>query len=324
MKWTVLPIAGLLALLMAVPSLAQDDAKDSTKARTVMLKQKLTKDLKITTEEVGVSETNVALENGMVVQNKIEAESEVQVHEILEVAEDGTVTKFRVRWTHSETETVESAMGQEGEPETAEGAHKGASILHTWNAEKKAWEGKLEKGDKDAGTVKKQLGKKDPLANPMIPNREVKVGESWKADEDALKDFFGGNEGLKLTKTEGTMKAEEILEEEGVEYLRVSFDLKFTGELQDENIGKPEITMVTKGSYYYDIAKGLVKAVEMENTGEFSADVEDPNMGKMKLSVNVEGERAMEDTWGKVGDKDIEPGADDDEEEEEDEGGMDG
>lgn len=320
MKWTALPIAGLLALMMAVPSLAQDDTKEE--ARKVLLKEKLTKDLKITEGSDAVTTQEVALENGMVVQGSTETESEISVMEFLEVSEDGTVTKYRKRWTYSEKETVASQMGQEGEPVKETGKHKDASILFTWNAEKKAWEGKVEKGDKEADEVKKELAKKNPLANPMLPGREVKLGEEWKGEEEAMKDFFGQNEGLKLSKIESTFKAEEILEEEGVEYLRVSFNLDFTGELQDESIGKPEVKFTNKGSYYFNIKESRIEAVEMETTGGFSASVEDPNMGKMNLTVSIEGSREMAIAHGKVGDKDILPGADD--EDSEDEGGMDG
>ena len=317
MKWTALPIAGLLALFMAVPSLAQDEKKDGTEARKVMLKQKISKDLKVTEESGAETTQTVTLENGMVVQSQVETEYEVQITEYLEVAEDGTPTKLRVRWTESGSETVTSQMNQqgelvEGEPVEEEGAHKGASILHTWNAEKKAWESTLEKGDKEASEVQKQLGKKDPLANPMMPNREVKVGEEWKADEQGLKDFFATPDGPKIKKAGGTLKAEEILEEDGVEYLRVSFDLTLTLDAEGE-----ELPVSNKGDYYFNIKEGRVVAVEMEMGAELEN--EHPQFGKM--AITIEGVRAIEASFGKVGDKDD---AEDEEDVEDEDGGMDG
>ena len=333
MKWTALPIAGLLALMMAVPSVAQEAKKEDTKdttseARTVLLKQKSTKDLKITSEGGAVTNESVALAaNGMVVQSKVEAEHEMQVTEILEVAEDGSVTKMRVRWTHIKTETVVSRMNQqgqlvEGEPEVAEGDHKGASILHTWNAEKKAWENTLEKGDKDASEVKKQLARKDPTANPMIPNREVKVGEEWKADEAAMKEFFASGDDATLVKAAGTLKAKEIIEREGVEYLIVSFTLEMTIEVGEEG-AKHEVPFTNKGEYAFNIKESRVVRVEMKSEAKVETSVDDPNMGKIDLDVNIDAERVIQDHVGKVGDKDLEPSKAEEEEEEE-EGGMDG
>jgi hypothetical protein len=318
MKWTALSVAGLLAFVLAVPGVAQESEKPEAKeGRKVNLTEKYSKDLKITSESDAVSSSEVTLENGMVVQGTDETETEVQITEILEVADDGKVTKLRVRWTESTKVTESSQMGQPGEPVEEEGAHKGASILHTWNAEKKAWENKLEKGDKDADDVKKQLKKKDPLANPMIPNREVKVGESWKADEKALKEFFGNDDAITLSKAESTLKAEEIVKEEDVEYLRVSFEIKLTGNLNDDDIGKPELTMTNKGNYYFNIKESRVELVEMETEGSFSADVEDPAMGKMTLKVAIEGTRVMASEFGKVGD-------DEDKDDEDEDDGMDG
>ncbi|MBZ0136761.1 MAG: hypothetical protein K8I27_10350 [Planctomycetes bacterium] len=316
MKWTALSIAGLLALTLTVPGLAQEAKPE---ARTVMLKQKLTKELKITDESTDVTTQTVTLTNGMVVQTQTETESQLQVTEILEVAEDGSATKVRVRWTHGTTETIRSQMNQqgqlvEGEPVTEASPHKGASVLHTWNAEKKAWENTLEKGDKEASKVKKQLTKKDPLANPLIPNREVKVGDKWDADEQGLKDFFGSPDAPKVTKATGKLKAEEIVEEEGAEYLRVSFEIVLTLD----NMGK-DLDATSKGNYYFNIKEGRVALVEME----MGAALEDEHPELGKLAIAIEGTLAIEAAYGKVGDKDREPSKAEEEEEEE-EGGMDG
>ena len=166
--------------------------------------------------------------------------------------------------------------------------------------------------------MKKELGKKDPLFNAFIPNRDVKVGESWEPKEEDLKTMMGEDENVKLTKISATCKAEEIVKEDGKELLRVSLEIKITGEMQNENLGKPTIEATRTGAYFWDIKDGRVARVELKNEASFEAEVNNPQAGKMKLTITISGEETKTESYGKVeaeGDKK-------DDDDGDDEGGM--
>lgn len=313
-SWMRLSMATLLLAALAVPTIAQESDKA---ARTFNLKEKFAKDQKVTETKEENNNTDVALEDGTVLESNSETETGTKVMEVLAVSEDGKITQARVRWTKGTTITEVTKLGQEPtDPVEMDSELKGASILYTFNAETKKWESKLEKGDAELKDVKKQLNKSDPFANAFIPNREVKLGESWEIDGDALKAMFSGDDSIELKEGSGTCKAEEVVKEGEVELLRVSFETKLKGKLKDENIGEPEITAGNKGSYFWDIKEGRIVRVNMENTGEFNATVQHPQAGALKLTVTIKGEAEMKQAYGKIGDKE--------EEEKEEEGGMDG
>ena len=313
-KWIALPMAALMLAAMAIPSMAQDMKKE---ARTVMLKESNKAGTSITEKKEEANETTVSLkEPEMVLQNENKAETGTKVTDILTVDDAGKITSARVTWTEGKVTTEASRMGQPpADPVEEEGVMNGVSILYTWNADKKAFTAKVEKGDAEDSEVKKEASKKQPFANAFVPGREVKVGESWEPEEQALKDMMGEDEGIKLESISATCTAEEIVTEDGVELLRVSLDIKMTAELQDEGLGKPKLTATRKGSYYWNIKEARATRVELKNEGGFEAEVNDPQAGKMDLKVEVAGTEAMTMTYAKT---EAEDGDDDGEEDDDD------
>jgi|SRR5690606_11514987 len=175
-SWMKLSMATLLLAALAVPTIAQESDKA---ARTFNLKEKFAKDQKVTETKEENNNTDVALEDGTVLESNSETETGTKIMEVLAVSEDGKITQARVRWTKGTTITEVTKLGQEPtDPVEMDSQLKGASILYTFNAETKKWESKLEKGDAELKDVKKQLNKTDPFANAFIPNREVKLGET--------------------------------------------------------------------------------------------------------------------------------------------------
>ncbi|MEZ5993196.1 MAG: hypothetical protein R3E76_12710 [Planctomycetota bacterium] len=296
MKWMQVSLTALLLSALAIPAMAQETTEE---ARTVMLKESFKAGYS-STETAEESNTTEVSAQEMVVQTETNTETETKITDVLEVNEKGKITKARIRWTEGTTTTEKVELGKEPEDAvTVDSELTGASILYTWNAEKKAWEAKLEEGDADLDDVKKQMKKTDPFVNPFVPDREVKIGESWDADAEGLKALFSGDEGIKLKAVTATCKAEEIVTEKEMEYLKVSIELTMTGELQDENIGKPEITATRKGHYLYDIAEGRIVSIELDSEGSFDAEVQTPQ-GKMALTVGIAGNEKRAITYGET------------------------
>ncbi|MCB9892909.1 MAG: hypothetical protein H6839_00500 [Planctomycetes bacterium] len=309
-KVLTMSLAALMLGALAMPAFAQDKKEE---ARSVLLKDTYKAMERRTEKTEDSNETNVKpKDQEMVLQNEKKTSNETKVIDILEVNADGKPTSIRIRWTEG-TETTETTnMGQPpSDPVEEDSEMKGVSILFTWNADKKAYVGKLEEGDAELSGVKKELSKKDPLFNAFIPNREVKVGESWEPKEEDIKAMMGEDENVKLTKVSATCKAEEIVKEEGAELLRVSLEISMTGELQNEDLGKPTIEATRSGSFYWNIKEARVVRIEMENKAEFEAEVTHPQAGKMTLTVTVEGEEKMTETVGKVEEEDKDDGDDD-------------
>ena len=309
-KVLTLSLAALMLGALAIPAYAQD----KTEARKVMLKDTYKAQERRTEKSEEKNETNVKpKDQEIVLQNEVKTSSEVKVTDILEVNADGKPTSIRVRWTEGTETTEATSMGQPpADPVEADTEMKGVSILYTWNAEKKAYTSKLEEGDAEVSGVKKELSKSDPLFNAFIPGREVKVGESWEPKEEDIKKMMGEDENIKLTKVSATCKAEEIVKEEGVELLRVSLEISMTGELQNEDLGKPSLEATRSGSFFWNIKEGRFVRLEMENKGEFEAEVNHPQAGKMTLTVTVDGDETKTETIGKVEDEKKDDDGDDD------------
>lgn len=316
--WLKLSMATLLLAALVAPSIAQDSKAEE---RTFLVKEKHEKGVKVREEHEESQETKVALEDGTVVETTTKTETETQVTEILAVSAEGKVSQGRVSWPKG-TQVVEVVkLGEEpADPVEMDIERKGASILYTFNAETKKWEAKLEKGDEELDDVKKALKKAEPFANPFIPGREVKLGESWDADKDILKTMFASDESIELKEATGTCKAEEVVKEGELELLRISFEMKISGKLKDENIGTPDLAGVNKGSIFWNCKEGRAERIEMENSAEFVATVQHPQLGALKLTITISGSASAKFSYGKVGDKEEEK----EEKDEKEEDGMDG
>jgi hypothetical protein len=102
-----------------------------------------------------------------------------------------------------------------------------------------------------------------------------------------------------------------------LELLRISFEMKVTGKLKDENIGTPDLAGVNKGSIFWNCKEGRAERIEMENSAEFVATVPHQQLGSLKLTITITGSASAKFSYGKVGDReewkdeDLEDGMDD-------------
>lgn len=308
MKW--MPVAAILVAALTVPAIAQEGEKETESARKVNLTLKHEKDQTIT--ESKESSTHVKIGGGgMVFQEQWASETGTKVSEILEVNDKGKIIKARVKWSDGKTVAEAEEMGQPGEPVEMESDLNGASILYTWNEKTEEYDSKVEEGDANGEGMKEQLEKTDPFVNPFVPGREVKVGESWDADEEGLKKMFAGDDNITVKEVSGTCKAEEIIEENGAELLVVKFDVEVKGVVQDESLDNPDLDMTVKGSYHWDIKNGRIASVEMENEGSFEAETQGPQ-GAMQVNFNMTAEEVLAMEYGKIEaeaeDEDVEEG----------------
>lgn len=260
--WMMAPMAALMLCALALPTVAQDK-KDE---RTFSLKTKDVKDQAITEKSKEYSEKVADIAGGMAQDKGWENEKTTKVTEILEVDENGKRTKARVKWTAYEGTEKSQKPGQtEPSAETKkESDLLDASILYTWNKETKKWDAKLEKGDAEKDDVKKQLAKANPFLNPFVPERDVKLGEEWDADEAQLKELFTTAE-VEVSEAKAKCKATETGKEDGVEYVQVNFEITLKGKLLNDEIGSPEMEAKITGWYAWDIGNGRIAGMERKN-----------------------------------------------------------
>jgi hypothetical protein len=291
-KLLKLSVAALAVLAIALPTMAQD-----SKARTFSLKTKDVKGQVITETEEETGTNVVDLGGGALTQTTEELTLSTQTTEIVEVGENGQRTQARVGWTEHKTTTTVQDFGQEkpGEAAETEGAKKGASILWTMDKDKK-WSSKVEKGD--AEELKGETKKTKPFANPLVPERDVKLGEEWAPTEDELKEAFPPSDEMSITELKCTCKAEEVVKEGEKEYLKVTFSIEGKGKLANEQLGNPEFSIKNTGHYLWDIAEGRVSSVESEREMGFETEVE-TEMGKTTAKFTGTGKSKITMTYGK-------------------------
>lgn len=295
-KLIKLSIAALAILAIALPAVAQEG-----KERTVSLKHKQAVGDIHTEDEEESGKQSIELGGGVATRTTDEVSVKQKVTEVLEVDADGKITKARVTWKVDKTTTTMQDFGEEkpGEPTEADGAKKDAKILYTWNKEKKAWESKLENGDAEEADIKKELGHQSPFSNPLVPDKDVNIGEEWTPTEESLKAAFPMPENLELKSMTATCKAEEIVKEDGKELLRVSFAMEMTGKIKDESMADPEFTGKNSGSYFWDIAEGRVARVEADQEMGFEAEVTTPQ-GKVAAKFAGSGKTVMKMSYSKA------------------------
>jgi hypothetical protein len=194
-KLIKLSAAALLLCAVALPAIGQD-----SKARTVSLKTKDVKGQIVTESEEESATQKFDLGGGAAIQISDSVTVSKQSTENIEVGEDGRRTKARTSWPEYTITTTTQGFGENkpGDPVETEGAKKGAAILWTWDKEKKTWTGKLESGDAEEKDLKDELKKTVPFANPLIPERDVKVGEEWEPSADDLKAAFPPAENMTI------------------------------------------------------------------------------------------------------------------------------
>ena len=295
-------LLGLAALAMLACLVAPASAQEKAAARKVLIKEKYEVGMVITETGTETNQTTTTITVGAQTADKIEEEKEEKekTTDIIALGEDGNISSGRISHVKSKKSHSEQDFGaaEMGEATVSTGDLEGAVIAWTWSADKKAWTGKLEKGDENAGT-KKALAKKEPFKVPFIPNKDVAVGESWEIAEADLRAFFGDDDVMKVNEIKATCKAEEITAGKGGEMLKVSFviDMKLT--MQNEQLKNPDVTAKVTGHYMFNIGTSRCDSVELNPEMTFSGEAPGRNGEKIPFTVKMKGQEIMTLTYSK-------------------------
>ncbi|KAA0211044.1 hypothetical protein EDM80_12430 [bacterium] len=290
----------LLTALMVVPAGAQDKPA----ARKVLLKEKHAAGVVVTEKSVESMEGSITVSvGGQELQGAEQSKgTEETTTEEISVGEDGSLTEARVSYIKESKTKSEQKLGEPefGEAVESKGDKEGVVILWKLDAKSGTWSAKIEKGEenKDAKAVVKVLRKKQPFANPMIPGKEVAVGESWEISEAALKEFMGDDDEMKVKEAKASCRLEEIIKKDGKEFAKVSFTISVLAQQANENLGDLDITMSNTGHYLFNIEAGRADSVEMNVEFSFEKDVETEN-GKLKVAYKGKGKQTHTFTWAK-------------------------
>ncbi|MCC6465027.1 MAG: hypothetical protein IT463_06755 [Planctomycetes bacterium] len=298
MKFAVL--SAIAMTLLVLPALAQD----APAPRKVLLKDAPKAGWSMTQdhEEFSTETTTQSLGQASATAIKETTEKTQRVVEVQELSAEGAITKARVTWPSSTTTVAQQAFGEEtmGDPVETDGELKGAEVIWTWDAEKKALTPKVEKGDAAGEELAKHLKKKRPFHNMMLPNREVSVGDTWSPTEEDVKEEWGNNDAVAFKDATITCKAEEILKVDDRECLRVSFSLEINGTLNNEKIGNPAVKFTATGGFFWDIEAGRVASSAIKTEGGFETDVQTPK-GAVHFKVELNGSETDKFSYKEAG-----------------------
>jgi len=300
MKIKLLGLAALaIASLLVVPVSAEEKAA----AKKVMLKEKYEAGLVITETGTETSQTTTTITVGEQSADKVEEDKEEKerVTEVQAVGADGHIGGARVSYNKSKKSHAEQDFGaaELGEAAVSTGDLEGAVIAWAFDAEKKSWSGKLEKGEDNKGT-KKVLAKKEPFKVPFIPGKEVAVGESWEIAEKDLRDFFGDDEAMKVSEITARCSADEIIAGKAGESLKVTFVIDIKANLQNEDLKNPEVTAKITGHYMFNIGTSLIDSVELNTELSFSGEAPGRGGEKIPFTVKMKGQEIMTQTYKKA------------------------
>ncbi len=291
-----LKLLGLAALAMIACLVNPASAQEKPAARKVLVKEKYEAGMVITESGVETSQTTTTITAGGQSADKVEEDKEEKekTTEVQSVGADGHISGARVNHIKSKKSHAEQDFGaaEMGEAAVSTGDLEGVVIAWVFDAEKKAWTGKLEKGEENAGT-KKALAKKEPFKVPFIPGKEVSVGQSWDVAEADLRAFFADDEAMKVSEIKATCTAEEIIAGKGGESLKVSFVIDIKAILQNEGLKNPEVTAKVSGHYMFNIGTSLCDSVELNPELSFSGEAPGRGGEKIPFTVKMKGQETM-------------------------------
>lgn len=241
--------------------------------------------------ETTVETSDQNMHFGSIPMLKKEEKNSVSRTEILGVDGNGYPTEARLSWTKVEiTEQKNKRMSEEwGEPTKVESGLTTAVIHYERDPGSADFKSTLDEGDDASGAVQKNLDKVDPFLVPFIPGREVSIGDSWEVDRKALERFFGENDKLEVTDQKATCKAEEMVDEDGLNLLKVTFDMSMKGKLLDERLGDgTPFSAHTTGYFLWDVDNQRAHKVEINPTMEFEGE----SQGN-KITMKQSGKKTM-------------------------------
>ncbi|CAG0975771.1 hypothetical protein PLCT2_01610 [Planctomycetaceae bacterium] len=298
-----LKLMGIAAIVMIACLVTPASAEEKTAARKVLVKEKNEAGLVISETGTETSQTTTTITVGGQTADKIEEDKEEKekVTEVQSVNAEGHISGARVSYNKSKKSHAEQDFGaaELGEAAISTGDLEGAVIAWAFDAEKKAWSGKLEKGEDNKGT-KKALTKKEPFKVPFIPGKEVAVGETWEIADKDLRDFFADDEAMKVNEIKASCTAEEIIAGKGGECLKVTFVIDIKATLQNEDLKNPEVTAKITGHYMFNIGTSLCDSVELNSELSFSSEATGRGGEKIPFTVKMKGQEIMTLTYKKA------------------------
>lgn len=300
MKIKLLGLAALaLAAIGFVPAQAQEKA-----SRKVLLKEKHEAGVTITDKSTESRDGKIVLNMGGEDQEGAEVikKAEETTTEVLAVNDGGEITDGRVTQVKDSTTKSSQGIGEAemGPEQTTVGDMEGVVIRYTWNADSKGFKATLEKGEgvKDSKDVLKALRKKQPFKVPFMPGKEVAVGESWEVPEQVLREFFDEDEDHKILEAKATCKLEGVETTKGGDFAKVSMEISFKGNFNDDNLGELTVEAKITGHYLFDLKQQRITRVETKTTMGFEKEVQTPQ-GKFKVSYKATGNEVKELTYTK-------------------------
>jgi hypothetical protein len=197
-----------------------------------------------------------------------------KVTEILAVGIDGNVVSARTTWTRAEETRSKREFG-EAEPSTPvarKGALDGVTVLWTYDAETASWNRSMVSGPRSEVTHKEletELEKMPRFDEPLLPNEEVSVGDTWSVPAGLLKPFLKNTDERAVKEIDASCRAEQLLAAPAGELLEVAFTIELKWEMPGMIFDRPEMKKATlRGSFWFDVANSRVDSLEqrMETT----------------------------------------------------------
>ena len=254
-------------------STGSSGSENGSSTGKILLRSEYVKGEVIIETTVETSDQNMHF--GSIPMLKKEEKSSVSRMEVLGVDGNGYPTEARLSWTKVEiTEQKNKRMSEEwGEPTKGKSGLTTAVIHYERDPGSTDFKATLDEGDDASGAVQKNLDKVDPFLVPFIPEREVSIGESWEVDRKALERFFGENDKLRVTEQKAACKAAEMVDEDGLNLLKVTFDMSMTGTLLDERLGEgTPFSARTTGYFLWDVDNQRAHRAEINPTMEFEGE----------------------------------------------------
>lgn len=193
---------------------------------------------------------------------------------------EGGLTALAIEFTKHQLSQDRQAPGESAIKQTysGEGPLQGALIREYWDAENETWKRTLERAPRTPfgqypDELKKLVGvERTARANPLLPDKPVKVGESWQPDtgevERLLKRF--GRESDEETKLEASCVLMKVAD--GLATVKVTAKLTGLTPLKTEGASKwkkgASVTIELKGEFTLDLEKKIVESESITITAE--------------------------------------------------------
>lgn len=187
--------------------------------------------------------------------------------EVIEVSEDGTVQRARIKY-----DKADMRVSRNVSPDTDEMGkfRSGVSFLSVAELNYSISDGALKCQVSDQHMkyvqVKAEVARGEPFLNPIVPDRDVKIGDTWVVDGQRLARFLSQRD-LRGTSADGSATAVEIQESiDGRRLLEVTFKGKFAGEWTPEAGSATQFNGELTGVLRWDIEASRVYVMDYTDT----------------------------------------------------------